>query len=70
VVACYIVAGVIGDTAQVAYPPNVISPGDLHRDPTFGWVFGYIVPDGENIPADDPLMFETLWKDNLEVRWW
>ena len=29
VVTCYMVAGVIGDTAQVAYPPNVISPGDL-----------------------------------------
>ena len=70
VVACYMVAGVIGDTAQVAYPPNVISPGDLHRDPTFGWVLGYIVPDGKNIPADDPLMVGTLWKDNLEARWW
>lgn len=55
---------------QVAYPPNVISPGDLHRDPTFGWVLGYIIPNGANIPADGPLMFETLWKNNQEVRWW
>jgi hypothetical protein len=70
VATCYVVAGVIGDTAQVAYPPNVISPGDIHRDPTFGWVLGYIVPDGEKIPTDDPLMAGTLWKDNLEVRWW
>lgn len=70
VVACYTVTGVIGDTAQVAYQPNVISPGDLHRDPTFGWVLGYIVPAGENIPEDDPLKAGTLWKGNWEERWW
>jgi uncharacterized protein YycO len=70
VVACYIIAGVIGNSAQVAYPPNVISPGDLHRDPTFGWVLGYILPKGATVPANDPLMFSTLWKDNEAARWW
>jgi hypothetical protein len=43
VVACYTVTGIIGDTAQQAYQPNVFSPGDLHRDPTFGWLLGYII---------------------------
>ena len=39
VIACYAVTGIIGDTAQQAYQPNVFSPGD----PTFGWLLGYIV---------------------------
>ncbi|MGD9714777.1 MAG: hypothetical protein AB7V46_22355 [Thermomicrobiales bacterium] len=71
VVACYIVAGVIGDTAHVVYPPDVFSPGDLHRDATFGWVLGYLVPPGSSVPENDPLLFEMHWKDsNPEQRWW
>lgn len=70
VVACYTIAGVIGDTAQVAYPPDIFSPGDLHRDPTFGWVLGFIVPQDSTVPADDPLLTQTLWKDNHAARWW
>lgn len=70
VVACYIVAGVIGDTAQAAYPPDVFSPGDLHRDDTFGWLLGFLVDNPADVPADDPLLTRTLWKDNLDVKWW
>ncbi len=36
IVACYSVVGVIGPSAQVAYVPNMFSPGSFHRDPTFG----------------------------------
>ena len=70
VVACFMVAGIIGDSAQVVYPPDLFSPGDLHRDPTFGWLLGFIIPDGATIPDNDPLLENTLWKDNLSTKWW
>jgi hypothetical protein len=71
VVACYAVVGIIGETAQVAYQPNNFSPGRLGEDPTFGWLLGYLVPEGGAIPPDDPLLTEaTLWRDCQDVRWW
>ena len=71
VVACYSVAGVIGPTAQVAYLPEMFSPGSLHQDPTFGWFLGYIVPDGGFVPDDDPVQAQaTLWRDLDSCRWW
>jgi hypothetical protein len=70
VVACYTISGIIADDAQVAYPPDVFSPGDLYGDDTFGWFLGYITPNAEDIPADDPLMSCTLWKDLSDMRWW
>jgi hypothetical protein len=71
VVACYSVAGVIGPSAQVAYVPDMISPGNLYQDPTFGWVLGYLLPEGESIPDDDPVQTQgTLWRDLQDLRWW
>ena len=37
IVACYAAVGVIDATAQLAYRAEAFSPGDLHRDDTFGW---------------------------------
>ncbi|KAB2884132.1 MAG: hypothetical protein F9K34_09705 [Albidovulum sp.] len=70
VVACYTASGIIGVTAEVLYPPNIFSPGDLHRDPTFGWFLGYLYPKNSEVPSDDPLLDCTLWRDNSEARWW
>jgi hypothetical protein len=44
VVACYVAVGIIGAHRQVAYPENFFSPGHLARDPTFGWLLGYLIP--------------------------
>ena len=46
VVACYSVVGIVGETAQVAYPHQFFAPSDLYKDPTFGWLLGYLVPEG------------------------
>lgn len=71
VVACYSVAGVIGPSAQVAYVPAMFSPGSLHQDPTFGWLLGYLVPEGGSVPDDDPVQTQgTLWRDLMDCRWW
>jgi hypothetical protein len=70
VVACYSVVGIIGPTAQVAYPPEFFSPAGLYRDPTFGWLLGYLIPEGGSIPGNDPLLEMTLWRDCLAARWW
>ena len=71
VVACYSVAGGIGPSAQVAYVPQMFSPGRLHQDPTFGWLLGYLVPEGGSVPDDDPVQMQgTLWRDLMDCRWW
>jgi hypothetical protein len=71
VVACYIIPGIIAENAQSAHLPDMFSPGDLYGDATFGWFLGYITPNAEDIPADDPLMTRaTPWKDHPELRWW
>ena len=68
VVASYTVVGIIGESAQVAYPPEFFSPAGLYRDPTFGWLLGYLLP---SIPDKDPLLSETtLWPDCQGARWW
>ncbi|MBM1689277.1 hypothetical protein [Sulfitobacter geojensis] len=71
IVACYSVVEIIGPSAQVAYVPNMFSPGNLHQDPTFGWVLGYIVPEDGYVPDDDPIQSQgTLWRDLQGCRWW
>jgi hypothetical protein len=71
VVACYSAVGIIGSSAHVAYPPNFFSPAGLYRDPTFGWLLGYLLPEGGSIPENDPLLLETtLWRDLQSLRWW
>ena len=71
VVACFTVVGIIGETAQAAYQPEHFAPGHLANDATFGWLFGYLVPDGGAISADDPLLNSAmLWADAPEARWW
>ncbi|WP_046868854.1 hypothetical protein [Microvirga massiliensis] len=68
VVACYSVVGVIGETAQAAYQPDCFSPGRLCKDPTFGWLLGYLVPDGGSVPPDDPLDVAAMkWRDATDM---
>lgn len=64
VVACYTAVRIIGDNAQVAYPPDFFSPASLYKDPTFGWLIGFLMPEGGQIPEDDPLLHgPTQWSD-------
>lgn len=64
VVACYTVVGIIGESAQVAYQPNNFSPGHLHQDLTFGWLLGFLVPQGGSVLKDDPVLTQaTCWRD-------
>lgn len=37
----YIAVNLIGPSAQIAFPPEVFSPGDLYKEPAFGWFLGY-----------------------------
>lgn len=69
VVACYTFVGIIGESAQVAYQPNSFSPGHLHQDPTFGWLLGFLVPEGGSVPEDDPVLTQaTCWCDVMGGR--
>lgn len=71
VVACYAVVGIIDANAQAAYQPNYFSPGHLGEHPTFGWLLGYLVPEGGSVPSDEELLTQaTLWRGCLDARWW
>jgi hypothetical protein len=71
VVACYAVVGIIDESAQVAYEPEFFAPGHLCDDPTFGWLLGYLIPEGGSVPHDDPLLKKAmLWRDAQDMRWW
>jgi hypothetical protein len=71
VVACYSVVEIIGQSAQVAFPPKFFSPAGLYRDPTFGWLLGYLLPKDGSIPDNDPLSSETTMLRNCQSgRWW
>lgn len=72
VVACYTVVGIIDDSAQVAYQPNNFSPGHLPQDPTFGWLLGFLVPEGGSVSKDDPVLTQAsaVWRELMDCRWW
>lgn len=63
IVACFAAVGIIGKTAQVAYPPATFAPGDLHDGSTFGWTLGYLIPVGNIVPESDPLRRIMQWTD-------
>ena len=43
---------------------------ELNRDKS-SWFLGYLVPEGEFIPDDDPVQTQaTLWRDLEDYRWW
>lgn len=72
ITACYEAVGIIDESAQAAYPPEFFSPAKLYEDSTFGWVLGYVMPNGGpgSIPHDDPLLFATSWDDHFDIKWW
>jgi hypothetical protein len=71
VVAYYVAVGIIGERGQVAYPEGLFSPGHLARDPTFGWLLGYLVSKGGSVPEGDPLSkTASLWRNCPSLRWW
>lgn len=71
VVACYQAVGIIDSSAQVAFPPEFLSPAKLYQDPTFGWLLGYLIPQDGFVPPDDPVMkHATFWRDIEEKPWW
>jgi hypothetical protein len=65
VVAFFTIIGVITPTAQAAYPRKYFAPADLHRDGTFGWFLGYMLPPGDAVDEGDPLQYETSWRKNV-----
>jgi hypothetical protein len=54
VVAAFIEIGFILPSAAITYQCDTYSPGDLGRDPTFGFFVGYLKPETtKEIPKDD-----------------
>lgn len=72
IVACYCAVGVIDKTAQCAYPSNFFSPAGLYRDPTFGWLMGFLFENNKNIfPIEnDPILDEVTFWEEFDDKWW
>jgi hypothetical protein len=68
IVACWFVSGMLHNSTWGVYKPDSLSPGDLHRDVTFGWVLGYLIADGVNVPNNDPLQSLTQWADIHQIE--
>lgn len=64
VVACINHCGLIDQSAAVIYKPEVHAPGDLVKDPTFGFLVGFLssTPSSE-VPNNDPLLNATRYRD-------
>lgn len=64
VVDCFVVTGFIEPSAAVLYNSTVTAPGDLGRDPTFGYFLGYLSSDPKyEIPEDDEFYNASKWED-------
>ena len=68
IVACWCVSGMLHNSTWGVYKPDSLSPGDLHRDVTFGWVLGYLMANGVSVPKDDPLQALTQWADIRQIE--
>lgn len=71
VVACFQAVGIIDISAQVAYPAEFYSPAHLYAEATFGWLLGFLRPEGNAVPTDDPIQTQaTKWNEIDGPRWW
>jgi hypothetical protein len=60
--------GILDPSAAVVYRSDVISPGDLGRDPTFGTFCGYVSDvSGYNIPETDEFFHATTFHEIFEA---
>lgn len=61
---CFVASGFMEPSAAVVYKSNVISPGALGRDPTFGTFYGYVslVPNYA-VPKTDKFANETKYSE-------
>ena len=69
VVDCFIATGFIDQSAAVYYNSETFAPGDLGKDPTFGYFLGYI-SDDENyqVPEADEFYNQSTWEDIFESK--
>ncbi len=67
VVACYSAVGIIDKNAQTAYKPENFSPAHLYKDPTFGWLLGFITCYNKE---DEHILKETTNWEDCPDKWW
>ena len=62
VASCYCEVGIIEPSAEVLLKPELYSPIGLSQEPAFGYVFGYLLKDGDTIKANDPFLQDSSFK--------
>ncbi|NTU50516.1 MAG: hypothetical protein HGA87_06550 [Desulfobulbaceae bacterium] len=61
---CFVVTGFIEPSAAIVYKSNVMSPGALGRDATFGTFYGYVsVTPNYSVPVTDEFYNETTFSE-------
>lgn len=59
VVAAFIFAGVIGESASIVFKPEVATPRGICFDAIYGRFIGYLTCPGHEVPASD--RFRSQW---------
>lgn len=69
VVACLVRVGYISQSAAIVFAPSVHSPGDLAREPTFGYLVGVLSSlPGYQLRVEDPLNTVAKYQDIIGLR--
>ncbi|WP_334154646.1 hypothetical protein [Tepidimonas sp.] len=64
VAACFVDSGFLHPSAAVVIAPGVQAPGDLTKEPAFGFLVGFLTADSRSkVPEDDPMLLHTRYRE-------
>lgn len=63
VATCFCEVGIIEPSAEVLLDPKTYTPAGLSEEPSFGYVFGYLVKEGHQIPCTDPFLNRSSFRE-------
>ncbi|GLS13531.1 hypothetical protein [Hydrogenophaga electricum] len=64
VAACFVNSGFIHPSAAIVLAPGVQAPGDLAKEPAFGFLVGFLSADPDKaVPGDDPMLLHPRYAE-------
>jgi len=64
VAACFVDSGFLHPSAAVVVAPGVQAPGDLAKEPAFGFLLGFLAADPvSKVPDDDPMLNHARYSE-------
>lgn len=70
VVDCFIKVNFISESAAVLYQSDTYSPGDLSKDGTFGFFYGYLLTkqDKKNLLLEDKFFYDSTFDEIFNYK--